>query len=134
MLYSTTGANKIANNTAPGVFFYYSKVTVPATGTVKVQEFNTTTPNTLLFEVKDILVYTGTCGSTSIVPASISGGIVTFNNVPAGSYVIRVKYDSKSIVGATAPTPTTQHYDFKTYYNSTVVEFNTNGLDLKKRP
>ena len=52
-----------------------------------------------------------------------------FNAPTAGTYVIGIKYDSKSIVGLPAPSPgTTVHYDFAT----TGVPGSTSGLDLIK--
>ena len=52
---------------------------------------------------------------------------VTFNVPTAGTYFIGIKYDAKSIVGASAPTPgTTVHYNFAT----TGVPGSSSGLDL----
>ena len=54
---------------------------------------------------------------------------VSFNAPVAGTYIIGIKYDSKSIAGHTAPSPTTTvHYDFAT----TGVAGSTQGLDLIK--
>jgi hypothetical protein len=55
---------------------------------------------------------------------------VTFNASTAGTYVIGIKYDSGSIVGFSAPSPTTTvHYDFST----TGVTGSTSGLDVIKK-
>jgi len=53
---------------------------------------------------------------------------VSFNAPVAGTYIISIKYDSKSIAGCNAPNPTTVHYDFAT----TGVPGSTSGLDLIK--
>jgi hypothetical protein len=54
---------------------------------------------------------------------------VQFNAPTAGTYIISIKYDSKSIAGLTAPSPgTTVHYNFAT----TGVAGSTQGLDLIK--
>jgi hypothetical protein len=53
---------------------------------------------------------------------------VTFNAPTAGTYIIGIKYESKSIVGAPAPNPPTVHYNFAT----TGVPGSTSGLDLIK--
>jgi len=53
---------------------------------------------------------------------------VSFNAPTAGTYIISIKYDSKSIVGATAPNPPTVSYNFAT----TGVAGSTNGLDVIK--
>jgi hypothetical protein len=65
------------------------------------------------------------------VPLTItqSGGTVsvTFNAPTAGTYFISIKYNSKSLNGKPAPSPTTTvHYDFMT----TGVPASTSGLDL----
>jgi len=54
---------------------------------------------------------------------------ISFNAPVAGTYILSVKYDSKSIAGLTAPGPaTTVHYDFAT----NGVAGSTQGLDLIK--
>jgi hypothetical protein len=54
---------------------------------------------------------------------------VQFNAPTAGTYVIGLKYESKSIVGDPAPTGNgTVHYVFET----TVVAGSAQGLDLIK--
>jgi hypothetical protein len=51
-----------------------------------------------------------------------------FNAPTAGTYIIGIKYDSKSLVGATAPNPPTVAYNFAT----TGVPGSTSELDLIK--
>jgi len=76
-------------------------------------------------------VFNSGCNSVSdTITQNTTTGAVTVNfNAPAGTYIIGIKYDSKSIVGLTAPSPgTTVHYDFAT----TGVPGSTQGLDLIK--
>jgi hypothetical protein len=55
---------------------------------------------------------------------------VTFNAGTGGTFFIGIKYDAGSVVGFTAPSPTTTvHYDFST----TGVPSSTSGLDLIKK-
>jgi len=54
---------------------------------------------------------------------------VTFTASSPGTYIIGVKYSSSAVVGATAPNPSTVHYDFST----TGVASSTDGLDLVKK-
>jgi hypothetical protein len=77
-------------------------------------------------------VFDSNCNSVSetITQNSTTGTVtVQFNAPTAGTYIIGIKYDSKSVAGATAPSPnTTVHYDFAT----TGVPGSTQGLDLIK--
>jgi hypothetical protein len=67
--------------------------------------------------------------SSTIAQNAATGTVtVSFNAPVAGTYIISIKYDSKSIVGCNAPNPTTVHYDFAT----TGVAGSTSGLDLIK--
>ena len=67
---------------------------------------------------------------TTITQNTKTGTVtVSFNAPIAGTYIISIKYDSKSIAGDPAPSPaTTVHYDFAT----TGVPGSTSGLDLIK--
>ena len=77
-------------------------------------------------------VFNSNCNSLSeTFTQNPTTGTVTvkFNAPTAGTYIIGIKYDSKSIVGHPAPNPgTTVHYDFET----TGVAGSTQGLDLIK--
>jgi hypothetical protein len=75
-------------------------------------------------------VFNSNCNSTSNNMTQAANGTVTvsFNAPVAGTYIISIKYDSKSIAGLTAPNPTTVHYNFAT----TGVAGSTSGLDLIK--
>jgi len=55
---------------------------------------------------------------------------VTWNAPAAGTYIISIKFDATSVKNATAPTPSTVHYDFST----AGVPGSTRGLDLVKNP
>jgi hypothetical protein len=133
-------SGKIKNNVTPGVFFYWVKVTVPAgnnvftiTETITTGNFNT------FFNLQQggsgggNNVYNSNCGTVSnTITQNTNTGTVTvsFNAPVAGTYIIGLKYDSKSVVGANAPSPgTTVHYNFAT----TGVPGSTSGLDLIKQ-
>jgi len=131
--YSVSGG-KIKNNVTPGVFFYWVKVTVPAgnqsfTITQTITTGNFSTPFNF---ASGSSAYNPSCGnvSTTITQNTTTGAVtVQFNAPTAGTYIIGVKYDSKTIVGQPAPSPgTTVHYDFAT----TGVPGSTSGLDLIK--
>ena len=128
--YSVSGG-KIKNNVTPGVFFYWVSVTAPAgNNTFTITQTITTGNFSTFFDMASgSQVFSSNCGS---VPDTITQNgnttTVSFNAPTAGTYIIGVKYDSKSVVGATAPNPTTVHYDYAT----TGVPGSTSGLNLVK--
>jgi hypothetical protein len=125
---------KISQNVTPGVFFYWVKVTVPAgNNSVTITQTITTGNFTGLFDIASgSNVFNSSCNSVSptITQNSGTGAVtVTFNAPTAGTYIIGIKYNSKSIAGDPAPSPTTTvHYNFMT----TGVPGSTSGLDLVK--
>jgi hypothetical protein len=131
--YSVSGG-KISQNVTPGVFFYWVSVTVPAGNNSFTITETITTGN---FSTPFLLgggssVFNSSCGSVSetITQNTTTGAVsVSFNAPVAGTYIISLKYNSKTIAGAPAPSPgTTVHYDFAT----TGVPSSTSGLDLIK--
>jgi hypothetical protein len=131
--YSVSGG-KIKNNITPGVFFYWVSVTVPAgNNNVTITQTITTGNFAGKFDfASGSNVFNSNCNSVSdtITQNPTTGAVtVNFNAPTAGTYIIGIKYDSKSIVGDPAPSPgTTVHYDFAT----TGVPGSTSGLDLIK--
>jgi hypothetical protein len=130
--YSVAGG-KIKNNVTPGVFFYWVAVTASAGNNVFTitQTITTGNFNTFFNFTSGSQVFNSNCGSVSdtITQNTNTGAVtVSFNAPTAGTYIIGVKYDSKSIVGATAPTPPTIHYKFET----PSVPGSISGLDVIK--
>jgi len=131
--YSVSGGT-IKNNVTPGVFFYWVSVTVPAGNNVVTVTQTITTGNfTGKFDfASGQNVFNSSCNavsSTIAQNANTGTATVSFNAPVAGTYIISIKYDSKSIAGLPAPGPaTTVHYDFAT----TGVPGSTQGLDLIK--
>jgi hypothetical protein len=125
---------KIKNNVTPGVFFYWVAVTAPTgNNSITITQTITTGNFTGLFDfASGSNVFNSNCNSLSetITQNPTTGAVtVQFNAPTAGTYIIGIKYDSKSIVGDPAPSPgTTVHYDFAT----TGVPGSTSGLDLIK--
>ena len=116
------------------MFFYWVSVTVPAgNNSFTITQTITTGNFTGKFDfASGSNVFNSNCNSVSdtITQNSATGAVtVNFNAPTAGTYIIGVKYDSKSIAGVPAPSPgTTVHYDFAT----TGVAGSTQGLDLIK--
>jgi len=124
----------IKQNVTPGVFFYWVKVTVPAgNNSFTITQTITTGNFTGVFNfASGSNVFNSNCNSVSntMTQNTTTGAMtVQFNAPTAGTYIISIKYDSKSIVGLPAPSPgTTVHYNFAT----TGVPGSTSGLDLIK--
>jgi hypothetical protein len=118
---------------APGVFFYWIKVTATAGSNTFVIDQNITTGNfsTYFNTAAGSAVFTADCtkvqGTTITQSADLT--TITFNASSDGTYIIGVKYDSGSVKGAIAPDPTTVHYTFETQG----IAGSTEGLDLKKK-
>jgi len=118
---------------SPGVFFYWVKVTAVAGSNTFTINQTITTGNFdshFFSQAAGSFVYNSGCSKVS-ANISTSNGVttVTFNASSAGIYIIGIKYDSKSVEGFTAPSPTTVHYQFST----AGVPGSTQGLDLVKK-
>jgi uncharacterized repeat protein (TIGR01451 family) len=109
--YSVTGGNKIDQNINPGVFFYFTKITVAASTVVTVSEAQNDAA--ALFQIHQgwDRVYKGDCSSytTGTQNAALTGASFT---LAPGSYIIGIKYSTKSIAGTTAPTSDPVTYTF----------------------
>jgi uncharacterized repeat protein (TIGR01451 family) len=108
--YSVSGGT-IKQNVTPGVFFYYAKITVGA-GTVTVSE--TQNDAAALFQIQQNQAYlwTADCSTKAAIGTLNPAGTGASFTVPAGTYIVSVKYDTKSIAGTTAPTSDPVTYTF----------------------
>src|SRR5262249_33779312 len=89
--YSVSGGT-IKQNVTPGVFFYFTKITVPA-GNVTVSE--TQNDAAALFQVagsNQAILWSADC-STKVAVGTLSAGgtVATFTGVAAGTYIVSVK-------------------------------------------
>jgi hypothetical protein len=132
VLYTVKG-QKI-NSVAPGVFFYYSAVTVdPGTHTISVSQ--TTSPNFTLFGVQQdqAVLYNSNC----VRVQNNATGTFTVTNDTGGpvSYVIGIKYDPNTVVGKTKPGGNGNvTYTFTTSIDGTTVASSPDSLVLKQKP
>jgi hypothetical protein len=121
---------------APGVFFYWVKLTgVPSGSQTFTIKQNITTGNFdshFFNTASGSFVFTSSCAKVATQSVTQSGNTttVTFNAGTGGTFFIGIKYDSGSVSGFAAPSPgTTVHYDFST----TNVANSTSGIDLVKK-
>jgi hypothetical protein len=143
VFYTKTGGGKIAQGINPGVFFYFSFVTAPAAGgTIKVIETPPSTPpGAFLIQgtsTGNLALYDAT-GNTVIEGGTDLGkGNVSFATsslTPGKTYIIAVKYNTKSIVGQTAPSTNPATFSFATQVNgsttaSASVQLKLSGTQL----
>jgi hypothetical protein len=118
MLYSLQqGANVIANSVAPGVIFFFTKVTVGTGQTLSVAQSHTGFAP--LFGVFGAKVYTTGCKTVSAsFTYDVPTGLLTYGPLPAGTYIVEVKLSGKSLSGKPAPNPSTSYYTFVALLNA----------------
>ncbi len=127
IVYNITKQGK-SGSVSPGVFFYFTTVTVTAGQTVTIDQ--TDGPSALpAFAVRDATVYNSPSCTQFSKPNCAAGdpvGDCSFTIATAGTYIIRVRYDSQSIGGATVcPNPPTDTYTFETKFGSSVLTSDT---------
>jgi hypothetical protein len=116
-----TASGGVVTNAIPGVFFYYTTLVAPASSfTVNVDQ----TDNNAGFKTfipqnsQNIRLFSSNC-TTKTITASISGGnatLVVTGAIAGQTYVVSVKYDTKSIIGSpTGSVLPNVLYTFKTY-------------------
>jgi uncharacterized repeat protein (TIGR01451 family) len=104
------------NNVAPGVIFYFATVTVPAGGTVVVQQSDTRadgkSPPFPLMEVASGQAYvksyntsTKQCSTVGTFSQSSSQAAPTITIANAGTYIVQIKYSPNSLAGYIIPNP-----------------------------
>jgi hypothetical protein len=124
------------NQENPGVFYYWVKVTAPAGGNTFMvnQSITAGNFNTLFAIANGSNVYNSSCTNAhgnftqSTINNTTGTVTVTFNAPTAGIYYIGIKFQTSSVDGKTAPTPTTVGYS----YSTTGVSGSAQGLNLVK--
>jgi uncharacterized repeat protein (TIGR01451 family) len=109
--YSVSGG-KIGQGINPGVFFYYTKITVPANTTVTVSESQNDAAALFQVHQGQARLYQGDCSSWTGGTLINNSTGASYSIATAGTYVISIKYDTKSIAGTTAPTSDPVTYTF----------------------
>jgi hypothetical protein len=103
------------NSVNPGVFFYWVKVSAPATYTITQAQSETSKPFLLGAGSNAYDSSCNTIGGTSIHQSSNGNITVTFSSNATGPFFIGLKFSTKNVVGEPAPSPnTTVTYTFST--------------------
>ncbi len=104
------------NSISPGVFFVYDTVHLSANGPIYVTESNSTgsTPSswtqTIGVHQSQVVLYDLNCNAKSVGTLKVdTKGNVTITGVPAGDYILSVKYDPTTLSGYAPLTPSTTY-------------------------
>jgi hypothetical protein len=133
-IFYKVGGNKIQQSINPGVFFYYSTVTVAAGATISTTQ-TTTNSSGALFELNQdhAWVYDGACNTVGNMTASANHSTGTFTATKAGTYILRLQYSTKSLAGSAAPSPQDPTYTFGTKVNNVTVPADNASIQLFKQ-
>ncbi|HKO76866.1 MAG TPA: T9SS type A sorting domain-containing protein [Flavobacterium sp.] len=128
------GTKTTISNATPGVFFYYAKIIAPSTGplTIEVIQFNNSSPHVKDFAIQldQVFVFDNNCTKVAtgkeVTPPKGSGQakVTIPNAIKDRTYVISVKYDTKTIIGQTVPT-----VDYHAYFISRITSGGNTFID-----
>ena len=126
--------NKI-NNISPGVFFYYSKITAPASPfTIQVTQSNTLGWKPI--GTMQLILWDANCVKTSVRGTfNPNTGTVTFNATgltTGATYYISVKYAPGTLVGQQFGSPTNV-YTFLTSINGSAVVSSQDSVNVRPK-
>jgi hypothetical protein len=113
LLYTTKGNSM--NSVAPGVFFYYTKVTGTKGDTVGITETNNGSPAASPIPIQQgqvVLYDANTCTVVKWNPTVNSDGTATGTLPSSGNFIIGVKYNASGLQGQKSPVPATVTYSF----------------------
>jgi hypothetical protein len=133
-IFYKVGGNKIQQSINPGVFFYYSTVTVAAGDTISTTQ-TTTNSSGVLFQLNSdhAWIYDGACNSVGNMTPIGDHSAGTFTVTKAGTYILRLQYSTKSLAGSAAPSPQNPTYSFGTKVNNTTVPADNASIGLIKQ-
>ena len=127
--------NKI-NNISPGVFFYYSKITAPASPfTIQVTQSNTLGWKPI--GTMQLILWDANCVKTSVRGTfNPNTGTVTFNATgltTGATYYISVKYSPGTLVGQQFSGSPTNVYTFLTSINGSAVVSSQDSVNVRPK-
>jgi uncharacterized repeat protein (TIGR01451 family) len=131
------------NSVSPGVFFYYSKVTAPASSfTITVPESNLKSWKIIGVQQGQALLYDANCNKFDGTGTQGADGTVTYNVTGATTgaiYVVGIKYDPGTLVGqsvtksGTPPKYPTNTYSYSTSVNGSDISSSHDSIDVIPR-
>jgi hypothetical protein len=119
---------------SPGVFFYYTKVTGTSGDTVTITQSHTGSAPTIPIQQKQVLIYSDPgCATLKWKSLTVNADGTATGTLPStGSFIISVKYDTSSLKGKPAPSPSTSTYSFGTNHGGPILA-DTATVDLVKK-
>ncbi len=116
----------------PGVFFYFSTVEVNAGDLVTTSQ-STTSSSTKLFLLNQghAFIFDANCKKIGNMASTQGGATGSFTFAAAGTYILQLQYQTKSLAGTAAPSPINPTYTFDTEINGTEVVPDTTSISLK---
>ena len=125
------------DNAIPGVFFYYSNVVAPSSNFVIVVKQSNDGDLNKLFSIQNdrqVRLTTSACGSVTFRGSMINGNkdarYVVTGATPGATYVVSVKYDSKSILEAVYTGPdNVSTYTFGSYVDNVLDTASVGTID-----
>jgi hypothetical protein len=134
-LFYMPSGNKIGN-VAPGVIFFYTKVTVGPGETLSVSQSRTGTgAGVMLLHGNQGKVYTMNCQNVlGSATQNTTTGEVFFGALQPGTYVVQLKWSPKSLTGKPLPNPATIFYTFIAELNGVAQVGTANDPALALRP
>jgi hypothetical protein len=113
-LYTLTKGNPAAqtiNSISPGVFFLYDGVHLGATGTILVTQSDGIWTRVIGVQQLQVILYNLSCTVQHVGTLTVNAatGNVTIANVPAGDYILSVKYDPGTLIGYHPPSTSTTY-------------------------
>jgi hypothetical protein len=132
----TTSSNKISNVT-PGQFFYYTTIIAPS-ASFCIDIVQTKSSSSLaLFSINQLdqfILWDASCVKKATgIQVSLGLGRICISNATIGAkYVLAVKYDAKSVIGAayTGTAPVCQ-YNFESRINGVTVANSSTQINMK---
>lgn len=133
----TRVTGRTINNAVPGVFFYYASVVAPSSSfTINVKQSNDGDLNKLftIQNLQQVRLTTSSCGNVSFTGSMLNGNTeakyVVTGATAGATYVVSVKYDTKSIIGAVyTGADNKSTYTFGSYVNNVLYAPSTGTID-----
>lgn len=130
--------DNVITSISPGVFFYYTKITAPASNfTVQLVQSRTSTDFPFLEVQQDqVALYDSDCSRIATGTGTSPGqGSVDVQGATVGQvFIISVKYSLKTLVGTYMDPTMGVHYGFVTKINGIVVDSDPDGLQIGVAP
>jgi len=126
----TLKANRI-NSVAPGVLFYYSRVTVSSGQTITVTQTNNGTTPPLGVQQDQAILWTLGCTKAGAGTVTANGATVTFTAPATGTYIIGIKYTPEAVKDSLNPGTVT--YSYSTAVGGVTLFQSLDSIVLKKK-